>query len=68
MPELFLDIACVDLSGTDKAGTQRVAREQRQTFLFGQFGSDACVQHCALDQTCDMLVVEPRFGGPFAIA
>jgi hypothetical protein len=55
--ELLLDVTLVDFGRTGEAGTQAMAREEREAVFLGQLGPDAGIKNSALDQSRNVLVV-----------
>ena len=64
---MLLDVALIDFGRARETGAQGMAGKQRQALFFGQFGSDAGVEDRALDQSCDMFVVQACFRCALAI-
>jgi hypothetical protein len=59
MAELALYVSFVDGRRRGEARAQRMAREQRHTFGFGQIGAQACLHRAGFDQPRDLRIDQP---------
>ena len=67
VPELFLDVALVDLGRAGQAGAQGVTREEGEAVFCGNLSADSAFQHGGPDQPRDVFVRETAVEGALAV-